>query len=173
MNKFIRTGIYIVMGFSAAGIIVLCVYNVSTNKQFWQFNIFNGITMLWTVGFSFIVTQSFSRYQRKADILIKMLQELLDSIIEYKTCQFSQNAKREDILMQNRQIKQRIGLISQYAQNFGIKHELEFIDTMFEEYEGIVSEHITDPSYLAQSYTVLARPIKLMHERIYQAMLKI
>mgnify|MGYP000852121859 CR=1 FL=1 len=173
MNKILRTGIYIVMGLTAVGIIVLCVVNICTNKQFWQFNIFNGITMLWTVGLSFIVTQSFSRYQRKADVLIKMLQELLDSISEYKTCQFSQNAKQEDILMQNRQIKQRIGLISQYAQKFGIKQELEFIDAKFKEYEETVSEHITDPSYLAQSYTVLARPIKLMQERIYQAILKI
>lgn len=173
MNKILRTGIYIVMGLTVAGIIVLCLYNICTNKQFWQFNVFNGITMLWTIGLSFIVTQSFSRYQRKADILIKMLQELLESISVYKTCQFSQNAKQEDILMQNRQIKQRIDLIKKYAQRFGIKQEWEFIDAMFKEYEETVSEHITDPSYLAQSYTVLARPIKLMQERIYQAILKI
>lgn len=173
MNKILRIGIYIVMGLTAIGIIILCVYNIGSNQQFWQFNIFNGLTMLWTVGLSFIVTQSFSRYQRKADVLIKMLQELLDSISEYKTCQFNQNAKQEDILMQNRQIKQRISLIGKYAEKFGIKQELEFIDAKFKEYEETVSEHITDPSYLAQSYTVLARPIKLMQERIYQAILKI
>ena len=173
MNTCLRRVIYIAMGLTAVGIIVLCFYNNSNNSQFWQINIFNGITMLWTVGLSFLVTQTFSRYQRKTDVLIKMLQELLDSISEHKTCQISPNAKPEDILMQNRQIKQRIGLIGKYAQKFGIKDELSFIESKFKEYEETVSEHITDPSYLAQSYTVLARPIKLMQERIYQAILKI
>lgn len=173
MNRKLRTAIYIVMGLMAIGIIIICVHNAKTNNGFWQLNIFNGITMLWTVGLSFIFTQSFSRYQRKADLLVKMLQDLMDNISEHKTCQFSQSAKQEEILMQTRQIKQRISLIRQYAQKFGIADELKFIDEKFKEYEEIISEHITDISYLSQSYTVLARPIKLIEERIYQAILKI
>lgn len=161
------------MAIVAIGVVALCIYNAVNNGQFYQINIFNGITLLWTIGLSIFISQSFSRYQRKVDIIIKMLQDLLLNISEEKTCRISQKDKTEDILMRNRQIKQNISLVNQYAQKFGIKKEMDFIEKEFAEYEETVSEHISDLSYLEQSYTVLARPIKLIQARIYQAMLKL
>lgn len=173
MNKTTRNVICVLMGFLALVIISMCIYNISVNDQFWEFNLFNGITMLWTVVMSFAITQVFNRYQRKTDVLIKILQELLEDISEYKTCNFSTNTKREDILMQNRQIRQRINLLDKYAQKFGIKKEWDFIISKFNEYENIMSDNISDISYLSKLSVKLSRPIKLMREKIYEVILKV
>ena len=173
MNKTTRNVICALMGFLALVIISMCIYNISVNDQFWEFNLFNGITMLWTVVMSFAITQVFNRYQRKTDVLIKILQELLEDISEYKICNFSANTKREYILMQNRQIRQRINLLDKYAQKFGIKKEWDFIISKFNEYESIMSDNISDISYLSKLSVKLSRPIKLMREKIYEVILKV
>lgn len=168
-----RRIVYWIMAIIAMGIVVLGVYCWITKPEFLNVNIFNILTMLWTVGLSFIVTQSFGKYQRKTDIMIKLLQELLDSISEEYTCHFNEKSKQEDILMRNRHIRQQIALLNEYSERFGIIDDIKFIDEKFHEYDEIIGDHISDIEYLAKSSLILERSIKLIHDRIYAVMLKI
>ena len=173
MSKKVKILIYGITAFFTVSIIIICIHNIGNNEQFFSINVFNGITMLWTVGLTFVLTQGFNHYQRKTDVMIKIMQGLLDNIDEYKTCNFTENFKTEDILMRNRQIRQRIQLLKKYSEKYGIKDEIYFIEDKFSEYDLIISEHISDVEYLVKMRSNLERPIKLIQERIYQAMLKI
>lgn len=174
MTAKVRKIVCWVLGAFGLFIIAIMIINIFNNDKFWEINVFNGITMLWTVGMSFILTQGFSKYQRKSEIMLKLIQELLTIIDEAKTCNLAQGcATKESILMQNRQINNQIALISNHANKFGIDKDLSFISEKFKEYEEFVGEHIEDLQYLSQSRTQLARPIGLMRGRLYKIMMDI
>ena len=174
MNSKYRKIVYFSLAIASAIIIIICIVNVCNNSRFFEINVFNGITMLWTVGFSFVLTQGFSKYQRKSDIIVKLLQELINNIDESKTCIINQDStKKETLLMQNRQIQQQISLLANHAKRFGIDGDMQFIKEKFSEYEEIISEHIDDIEYLSHSQTQLSRPIKLIRERLYKAILNL
>ena len=77
------------------------------------------------------------------------------------------------VLMQNRQINQQIALLKQYAKQFGFDKEIQFISDEFNQYEKIISDHITDLDYLSKSRNELSRPIKLIREKLYEVLMKI
>lgn len=174
MSSRIRKIVYIILVTVAVAVIVICVHNIKTNPaNFWEINVFNGLTMLWTIGFSFIVSQSFSRYQRQSDVLLKLIMALSTNLDESKTCQISDRTDSKVLLMQNREISTQIAYIKQYATKFGIKKEIEFIEEKFNEYKTLISDHIDDIHYLSKSQTELSRPIKLISTKLYDIMLKL
>ena len=168
-----RRIVYIILVFVAIFVVSLCIWNGFNNKAFWTFNIFNGLTMLWTIGFSFIISQTFSHYQRQSDIMIKLITNLSSILDESKTCQINESEDKEILLMQNRQISTQISYLKQHAQKFGIKKEVEFVSERFKEYESFIGDHIDDMSYLSKSRTELSRPIKLISTKLYDIMLKL
>ena len=75
--------------------------------------------------------------------------------------------------MQNRQMRQQINLLNQYAQKFGFEKDLQLIAKEFDEYEQFISDHISDLEYLSKSRNELSRPIKLMREQLYSIIMKL
>ena len=168
-----RTIICIIIA-GGISIVILCIINACKNNTFWTFNIFNGITMLWTVGISFLLTQVFSKQQKHIEIIAKVLQELIINIDESRTCNIStSDGTNQILLMQNRQINQQIALLKQYAKQFGFDKEIQFVSDEFNQYEKIISDHITDLDYLSKSRNELSRPIKLIREKLYEVLMKI
>lgn len=173
MNSQMKKIIYFSLGGITLCIIGLCIYNGITNQDFWKISIFNGITMLWTIGLSFIITQQFGRYNKQIDIVQKVLNQLLDLIDESDLCRIHPNADPENLLMRNRQIQNQLGILDSCANRFGFVKDIKFLQEQFSEYEKVVSEHIHDIDYLSKSETTLSRPIKNMGNRIYALMLKL
>ncbi len=166
----IRGSVIVLVGF----ILAFCVVNAVNNTKFWEFNVFNGFTMLWSIGVSFLLTRFFSRQQRHADIIVKIIQELITNIDESKTCNISTaEGTNQLILMQNRQMRQQINLLNQYAKKFGFEKDLQLIAKEFDEYEQFISDHISDLEYLSKSRNELSRPIKLMREQLYSIIMKL
>lgn len=173
MHSTLRKIVWIFLALCGLAAVYLCISNAKTNSKFWEINITNGFTIIWAIVFSFLVTQLFNRQQKKTDIIVRLFMELQDEISEDKTCKFSESSKVNEIHMNNRLIGQRIALLKEYAGRFGIKKDVDFLADKFKEYEEFISNHINDMSYLSKSYDELARPIKLMSNRIYIAVLKL
>ena len=165
--------VYSIFGALAVCIIVFSIINACQNEEFWKFNLFNGLTMLWTVGFSFIVTQAFSKYQRKTDVIVKVLVKLTESIDESKTCQITEQTPKETLLMHNREISNLLSILEKTANQCGISNDVDFLKKQFEEYESLIGNHIDDMQYLARSHLELQRPIKNMCTKVYEIMLKL
>ncbi|MBP3650052.1 MAG: hypothetical protein IKK08_10445 [Clostridia bacterium] len=173
MNSLMKKIVYIALGIVALGIIALCIYNGIMNQSFWNISVFNGITMLWTIGVSFILTQQFGRYNKQVDVVHRILDKLLELINESETCRIHPTTESENLLMRNRQIHNQLGSLSSCADKFGIKNDIEFLEKMFNEYEEIIGEHIRDIDYLSKSESTLSRPINNMRDKIYAIMLKL
>ena len=106
--------------------------------------------------------------------IVKIIQELITNIDESKTCNISTaEGTNQLILMQNRQMRQQINLLNQYAQKFGFEKDLQLIAKEFDEYEQFISDHISDLEYLSKSRNELSRPIKLMREQLYSIIMKL
>ena len=173
LNSQMKKTVYFALGLITLCIIGLCIYNGITNQDFWKISIFNGITMLWTIGLSFVITQQFGRYNKQIDIVQKVLNQLLDLTNESDLCRIHPNTDSESLLMRNRQIQNQLGILKSCAGKFGIAKDIEFLQEQFSEYSKVIGEHIHDIDYLSKSETVLARPIKNMSNRIYDLMLKL
>lgn len=169
-----RKRVYVLLSVITILVIAICIYNIAcSGSKFWEINVFNGLTLLWTIVFSFIITQASSRYQRRAEIIIKLLSRLNECIDESRTCNISVDADKNVILMRKREIANLISLLDRNADRFGIRKEVNFIKTKFKEYEQFISDHINDIEYLSKSSSELQRPIKLISTKIIDTMLKL
>ena len=161
------------MVLTVAFIIWLGVINISENKQFLRINISNCITMIWTVVLSFIVSKTFNQHQRKIDIIVKFIQELIVHLDYEKCCNFMLDTQKESILLRLRLLRNNVEILEQHANRFSYKKEYDFIADNLKAYDQFVSDHIHDLEYLSKSYNELKRPIQNMYTKLYELMLKL
>lgn len=72
-----------------------------------------------------------------------------------------------------RSMSNYIGLIDKYSKKFHLEDEIIYIKDKFSEYETLLSDHISDFTYLSKSSKELKRPLELITEKLYEMMLKI
>ena len=63
--------------------------------------------------------------------------------------------------------------IDKYSKKFHLEDEIIYIKDKFSEYETLLSDHISDFTYLSKSSKELKRPLELITEKLYEMMLKI
>ena len=68
--------------------------------------------------------------------------------------------------MRKRDISNKIHILSEVQDTFSMQEEVKFICDRFDEYDKLISDHITDLEYLCKSQNELRRPLELINNKL-------
>lgn len=96
-----------------------------------------------------------------------------NTISESSVCKIDPTMDKSIITMRNRDIGNKMDLLERYKNEFGFSEDFDGAKKQFEEYRSTIDNHIDDLDYLSKSELELKRPITLMDNKIFEAMLKL
>lgn len=144
---------------------VFVLYNVRNNDEFWNASAVNIITILIAIIISYVFVQRKSDIRKQKEIILGLISGLQLQISSEKAYAFS-GQTGEEILMRKRDISNKIHILSEVQDTFSLREEVKFICDRFDEYENLISDHITDLDYLCKSQNELRRPLELISTKL-------
>lgn len=167
-----KNGIFLVTGMVVVAILILAVYNICKNPNFWDASATTCISMLVATGLSFYIVQRQNDYRKQKDIFIQLLESLKHIVDDEKSYKFVGMGAKE-ILMQKRTMSNKIAFIKKYEAKFSIAEEIAFLERLFDEYAAIIGDYIEDVNVLIGRENELKRPMLLMSQKIFEIMLNL
>lgn len=131
------------------------------------------LTLLTAIFISYYLVQRNTDQRYQKDIYVHLLMDIQKFISNPETYTFSKNTDINMITIKKRSLNNYIGLLHLHSKKFGLEDEVEFIQKKFDEYEELISDHISDITYLSNSKKELQRPLDLINNKLYEMMLKI
>lgn len=144
---------------------VFVLYNIGHNEEFWNASAVNIITILIAVVISYFLVQRKSDRRKQKEILLDLINKLRLLIDSEEACDFT-GQSREEILMRNRDISNKVQILTNIQTVFGIEDDMKFIQEKAEEYLSLVGDHSMDLEYLVKSKKELQRPLMLISTRL-------
>ncbi len=141
------------------------LYNIRHNEEFWSASAVNIITILIAVVISYFLVQRKSDRRKQKEILLDLINKLRLLIDSEETYDFT-GQSREEILMRNRDISNKVQILTNLQTVFGIEEDMKFIQEKTTEYLSLVGDHSTDLDYLIKSKKELQRPLMLISTRL-------
>ncbi len=149
----------------AIGFAVFVLYNIGHNEEFWSASAVNIITILIAVVISYFLVQRKSDRRKQKEILLDLINKLRLLIDSEETYDFT-GQSREEILMRNRDISNKVQILTDIQTVFGIEEDMKFIQEKATEYLSLVGDHSMDLDYLIKSKKELQRPLMLISTRL-------
>lgn len=141
------------------------LYNVINNDEFWNASAVNIITILIAIIISYFFVQRKSDVRKQKEIILGLISGLQLQISSEKAYAFS-GQTGEEIMMRKRDISNKIHILSEVQDTFSLQEEVKFICDRFDEYDNLISDHITDLEYLCKSQNELRRPLELINTKL-------
>lgn len=149
----------------AIAFVVFAIYNIKNNDNFWNASAVNFITIFIAIIFSYFFVQRKSDLRKQKDILLNLISGLQLQISSEKAYNFA-GQTGEEILMRKRDISNKIHILSEIQDTFSLQDDVNFVCEKFDEYEKLISDHITDLEYLVKSQNELRRPLDLINNKL-------
>lgn len=143
------------------------IYNAKNNTDFWDASAVNIITIIIAVVISYFFVQRKSDKRKQKDILLDLISKLQLQVSDEKAFDFT-GQTREEILMRNRDISNKINILNEVKDIFSIQEEMDFICKEIEEYLNLIGNHSTDLEYLIKSKQELERPLTLISNKLFE-----
>ena len=144
---------------------VFVIYNIAHNDEFWNASAVNIITILIAVVISYFLVQRKSDRRKQKEILLDLINKLRLLIDSEETYDFT-GQSREEILMRNRDISNKVQILTDIQTVFGIEEDMKFIQEKITEYLSLVGDHSMDLDYLIKSKKELQRPLMLISTKL-------
>lgn len=144
---------------------VFVLYNIRYNEEFWSASAVNIITILIAVVISYFLVQRKSDRRKQKEILLDLINKLRLLIDSEETYDFT-GQSREEIMMRNRDISNKVQILTNLQTVFGIEEDMKFIQEKTEEYLSLVGDHSMDLDYLIKSKKELQRPLMLISTKL-------
>lgn len=164
-RKSVSIGKWILSVLLAIAFVVFVIYNIINNDEFWNASAVNIITILIAIVISYFFVQRKSDLRKQKDILLNLINGLQLQISSEKAYNFT-NQTGEEILMRKRDISNKIHILSEIQDAFSLHDEVKFVCDKFDEYEKLISDHISDLEYLVKSQNELRRPLDLINNKL-------
>lgn len=144
---------------------VFVIYNIVHNEDFWSASAVNIITILIAVVISYFFVQRKNDRRKQKEILLDLINKLRLLIDSEGTYDFT-GQSREEIMMRNRDIRNKVEILTNLQAVFGIEDDMKFIQERIEEYLTLIGDHSMDLDYLIKSKKELKRPLMLISTRL-------
>lgn len=160
----------IVLGIIVVAIVVLAIYNIKNNSEFWASSATTCISLLTAAILSFYFVQRQTDVRKQKEIIIELLESLKDIVDDNQSYNFS-GVSKEQVLMRKRDLNNKISFVKEYSKKFSFDKDMAHIENLFTEYETIIGDHIDDLETLRKLENELRRPLILISQDIFKIML--
>lgn len=154
-------------------LIILIVYNIINNNEFFYLSISSLLTLFTAIFISFYLVQKNTDQRYQKQIYCSLLSDIQKLVTDPDTYIFNDNTDSKTITSRKRSLSNYIRLVTSHSNRFGLKDEAKFISDKFEEYDNLIGNHISDITYLCKSKEELQRPLDLINNKLYEMMLKL
>lgn len=164
-----KTTLYVIVGVIGLSVLLVALYNIKHNENFWDTSATTCISLIIAGGLSFYVVQRQTDRRKQKDIFMQLLGSLKDLTDDEKSYRLVDRST-EEILMQKRAMNNKIAFIKKYSQNFSIERDVLFLEEKHNEYVAVIDGHINDLETLGKLGADLKRPLSLMSQKIFEMM---
>lgn len=151
----------------------LLYFNIRNNEIFFIISVGSLLTLYITIFVSYFLVQKMTNGRKQKEIYIKLLSDMQKLVTDKSAYTISPTDDSARLTTIKRSMSNYIGLIDKYSKKFHLEDEIIYIKDKFSEYETLLSDHISDFTYLSKSSKELKRPLELITEKLYEMMLKI
>lgn len=173
MRKLTQRASGIFVAFTIVGIVILGIYNAAVNDHFWEISFSSCTSIAIAVTVSYLLVQRQTDKRKQKDILLDLMTAIQGIVEDRGAYLIDESVSQQSLTMRMRALNNRVNILKSYAKDFGIKDDVDFISAKCEEYSIFVGENIMNIPYLQQSETALRRPLELISNRLFEAMLSL
>lgn len=146
-------------------IIILAIYNVIYNGDFFVINVFNILTLAATVMFAFYFTQGMTDDRRAREMAEKLMRKIQEEISDSRFCCICCEQDVEYIRIKIRSVANDIDCLVRLGQRLEIEEETKYIKDIFSAYETLFGNHITQIEHLKNSRVDFQNNIELVDNK--------
>ncbi len=155
-----------------AFLVILVKKNISNSSEFWSASAIDIATIVIAIVISYYLVQKETKKMKQQDIVLSLI-ERLQAQVESETAYDFTNLSTENILMNKRDMNNKIGILEGAASDFISKQALEFIRKEFNEYDTLIGDHVSDLEYLCKSSKELKRPLDLIANKLIEVSIEL
>ncbi len=154
---------------------VLSLISIHYNsaKTFFGINISSVLSIGVTIVFSVVLVQSLTDERKQKEVIDNIIMDLKLSLTDKKYYIITGETDKDSLLDSIRVLANNIDYLSNVNSKFINQNDVAYIKHIFEEYQNLVGDHITDLSYLSKSKKELERKINLIDSKLTNMRLEI
>lgn len=144
----------------------IVLHNIRDNPAFWDASVTNCATIAIAVFVSYFLVQRQNNRRKQKDIILELILKLQVQVSNPEAYHLAGQSS-DQIMMRKRDFSNKINILDKHKSDFDIKDDMDFVISRFQEYEDLISNHINDSQYLANSSKELQRPLILIENKLY------
>ncbi len=150
-DKIKRIGKNIAIGFFILVVVIVIIFNIKNNTEFWSYSFTNVVSTVIAVVVAYCFVQEKNnerKMKEKADQLIEKVEEMVLAEDFYN---ISADADIQILMLNIRRLKNKMKLLEQCAEKLNFVSDIEYISKQVENYDEMVGEHISDLGQLSDA----------------------
>lgn len=156
-------------------VIILALVNVFciNNDQFFEISMSTCISIIVVLLVSYWLTNNSQDERNQKEIYLRILEKVV--VLVNDPIMFKVDEKTDIflILMKKRELNNTVTLLKEYSRKFNVEKELISIDEKVQEYADLIGNHQDDLRFLSMCEKDLRRPLELIENKVYEAMMKV
>ena len=141
--------------------------------EFFSMNVFNLLTLLVALIFTYYFNQQKQTYRRFHDSAVKILESIQKIIVNDFICKGFNEHSIKELLQSMRIVRNKLDVLKKVEKNLNISAEIEYLDNNFNYYKSIIDNHISDYEHLEKSVDDLNNCTSLLDSKITETIVKI
>lgn len=165
----------IILSVIIGAVIILALVNVFciNNDQFFEISMSTCISIIVVLLVSYWLTNNSQDERNQKEIYLRILEKVV--VLVNDPIMFKVDEKTDIflILMKKRELNNTVTLLKEYSKKFNVENELISIDEKVQEYADLIGNHQDDLLFLSRCEKDLRRPLELIENKVYEAMMKV
>lgn len=141
--------------------------------EFFSMNIFNLLTLLVALVFTYYFNQQKQTHRRFHDSAVKVLESIQKIIVNDFICKGFSEQSIKELMQSMRTVRNKLDVLKKIEKNLNIASEIEYLDNNFNNYKSIIDNHMSDYEYLEKSVDDLNNYTSLLDSKITETIVKI
>lgn len=159
--------------FAVCIVLVAVISAVRNLDDFLSVNIFNLLTLLVALVFTYYFNQQKQKHRRFHDSAVKILESIQKIIVNDFICKGFNDHSIKELIQSMRIVRNKLDVLKKVEKNLNIAAEIEYLDNNFNNYKSIIDNHINDYDYLEKSVDDLNNFMSLLDSKITETIVKI
>lgn len=159
--------------FAVCIVLAAIISAIRNLDEFLSVNIFNLLTLLVALVFTYYFNQQKQTHRRFHDSAVKVLESIQKIIENDFICKGFNEHSIKELIQSMRIVRNKLAVLKKVEKNLNISTEIEYLDNNFNNYKNIIDNHISDYDYLEKSADDLNNFTSLLDSKITETIVKI
>ena len=153
-------------------ILIFTIINALRNPDFIKMSLYNVLTLYIAIIIAYYFSQSKNDERKRKEKLEEIISKIQSSVTS-EEAYITEETTKDEITMFQRNLSQKITVLSSFAIKYKIEEETKYIYDRFYEYKDFIGDHLTDMPFLQKSRIDLKKWLDLIDNKCDEIKLKL